>query len=172
MFYHQGSVSTPKLTLFFVSSSRRGQTLVSHYGRTTHDGKWTCRKCTAQPCDHVSTAKKHDVFEILFQDKYPDADASAVSEEDDIEETAEERAERLSSASEHDERSVSHLPVGPPTWARLSSDTAPTFKPIRSNPGHLPLGPDPRCRCGQRPDPSSEKKIIHQLPAPLLSCNG
>ncbi|EJD45382.1 hypothetical protein AURDEDRAFT_64607, partial [Auricularia subglabra TFB-10046 SS5] len=53
------------------------------------------------------------------------------------------------------------MPVGPPTWARLPSDSAPSFRPVRSNPGHLALGPDPRCRCGQRPDPWSERKVIN-----------
>ncbi|EJD36474.1 hypothetical protein AURDEDRAFT_74183, partial [Auricularia subglabra TFB-10046 SS5] len=70
------------------------------------------------------------------------------------------KAERLSERSLYDERSISFLPVGPPVWARLPTDTAPTAKPLYANPGHLSIGTDARCRCGSPPDVSKPLRII------------
>ncbi|EJD32947.1 hypothetical protein AURDEDRAFT_22038, partial [Auricularia subglabra TFB-10046 SS5] len=49
----------------------------------------------------------------------------------------------------------------PPAWARLPTDTAPTFPPVYANPGHLALGANARCRCGGAPDTSKPLKTIN-----------
>ncbi|EJD39864.1 hypothetical protein AURDEDRAFT_70811, partial [Auricularia subglabra TFB-10046 SS5] len=52
------------------------------------------------------------------------------------------------------------MPVGPPEWARLGTDTLLSYPPVYSNPGHLALGHAPRCRCGSPPDPNKPIKTI------------
>ncbi|EJD32929.1 hypothetical protein AURDEDRAFT_27618, partial [Auricularia subglabra TFB-10046 SS5] len=48
----------------------------------------------------------------------------------------------------------------PPFWARLPTDTAPTYTPVYTNPGHLALGSNARCRCGGAPDQSKPRRVI------------
>lgn len=60
----------------------------------------------------------------------------------------------------YDERSVSQLGVGPPAWARIPSDQAPTAPPNIDLPPLLLLGNDPRCRCKNSPKLSAPVKEI------------
>lgn len=59
-----------------------------------------------------------------------------------------------------DESCVSRVAVGPPAWARIPSDTARTAAPNIVLPPVLPLGDDPRCRCGSSPKAGAPVKEI------------
>ncbi|EJD37036.1 hypothetical protein AURDEDRAFT_173886 [Auricularia subglabra TFB-10046 SS5] len=68
LFWNTSSRGRMMQTLFVVSSSRKGREIVCHEGRNARTGKWTCRKCSEQNCEHVRKAKKHEGFEHLFED--------------------------------------------------------------------------------------------------------
>lgn len=69
--------------------------------------------------------------------------------------------EKQSLVDLYDERSISHLLVAPPRWARVQSDTATTFDLVDPIPSIFRLGPEPRCKCGGAPHPTAPIRIIN-----------
>lgn len=72
-------------------------------------------------------------------------------------------ADKQSLLDLYDERSVSYKPVGPPLWARLWSDKAPTFDLVNPIPAHFELGKDPQCRCGSGPKKNAPVRVIKSV---------
>ena len=70
-------------------------------------------------------------------------------------------ANRNSQQSLHGERSVSHLPVGPPCWCRMPTDPfSESFDDAHSGLDFIPLGLEPRCRCGAASDKDAPVREI------------
>jgi len=104
-------------------------------------GGWRCKSCVGRPkCHHVDLCRKYAISASILDDDgalVPDL-VSDIPVNDP------------SSVPSYVKQPVSFLPVPPPRWCRLPSDTLDYPSPPRydSLPSSLPLDPLSRCSCG------------------------
>ncbi|KAJ7693704.1 hypothetical protein B0H17DRAFT_932671 [Mycena rosella] len=123
--------SSPSLN----SRALNGRTIVTYEGNDTGGGTWSCAKdASALTCVHISQSRH--MLQKLVQ-----TDPSAR----DLNKTKVPNSRRAAK----DNKSVSHLPISPPTWASLPSDPVDYVPamPLRESPGVIPLIQTSSCCC-------------------------
>ena len=159
----------------YYTAPKDDATLVSFNGFYSNAGIWTCQKdCNVETCQHIAAAQSINIHSQLLW-------AVNLAEGQDLTTNAREldlkraglrdkgkmaaiitvftmlmlySADLRSLQEVLDERSISHVWVGPPKWCRLHTDTILTVRMRKDLPEVLPLGVDPRCRCSDKPDPT------------------
>ena len=107
------------------------------------NGRWACRSCPSKGrCHHETFAVEYALCAGIT-DKKGGLDPDLTPETPEVE-LAESSPVPLVKAS------ISYLPVPPPRWCRLSTDTLnyPSLLSCGSPPSSLPLDPQSRCCCG------------------------
>ena len=151
----------------YYASNRDDSTVVSFNGFFSNGGVWACQKHrSAVSCAHIVAAEKLGVHKELLwaaevaetEDPAPDRERAAMREHGEHQLSLHmltvlqiPSADYRSIQEANDERSISYIRVGPPEWCRLQTDTTHTVKTRKDLPPVLPLGDDPRCRCGAPP---------------------
>ncbi|KAJ7180058.1 hypothetical protein C8R43DRAFT_871030 [Mycena crocata] len=150
---------TPKgetISLFSVANQTKPtqlkyRAIVKYIGLSPDRGTWTCTKDSGGACPHAVTAKKY-LLEVVGS-----------SEDEAAPENSATDLPLSLVGSTLLARSVSHLGVMPPIWAALSTDPTLYLRScIDTPPPMIPLGENPRCRCGAGVD--------HGRPITQLKC--
>jgi CxC4 like cysteine cluster associated with KDZ transposases len=112
------------------------------------DGNWRCKSCSRalyshymetilmfRNCHHIDASKEN----LKSLPGFSDGSLSIPEAADVI--TRSRKAAII-------RRCVSHLPIPPPAWCRLLTDTIPITKPLQSFPDIFLLDDSSRCACG------------------------
>ncbi|KAJ7131776.1 hypothetical protein C8R43DRAFT_1133710 [Mycena crocata] len=138
------------ISLFTVASANKPtqlkyRAIVTHTGASPDAGTWSCSKDSGKvACPHAAVAK--DYLTKLV------GDSEGVTAIDQLNVQA---AADTPVGSTRSPTAVSHLPIMPPVWAFLDTDTVLYPRTSADLPPPLiPLGDNARCRCGATVNPA------------------